>query len=169
MDRPEFESHEALGGVVLLTPEGYKRLHDELEHLTTVKRHEIAERLRESKDHGEFAEDNSELDETKFEQAMVESRITELKTIFSNAQVLDADHIPTDEVGVGSVVKVMDVDRKFDFEVRIVSSIEANPDEDLISNESPMGLALMGASKDEVVEFVAPAGKLRYQIVSISK
>jgi len=169
MDRAEFEQTEGFGSPVLLTADGYKRLHDELDYLTSVKRHEIADRLRESKDHGEFAEDNSELDETKFEQAMVENRIADLKAIFANASIIDPDLVPTDEVGIGSRVKVQDVDRKFEFEVTIVSSIEANPDEDYISNESPMGQALFGAIKDQVIEFLAPAGRLRYQILAIAK
>lgn len=165
----EFDYQHSAGGTVLLTPEGYKMLQAELENLTMVKRVEIADRLRESMDHGEFSEDNSELDEVKFEQAMIENRIAELKGIFSVAQVLQEDMISTDHVSVGSWVKVNDAERKVEFEVRIVSSFEANPDEDLISNESPMGLALVGHEVGDEVTFNAPAGKIKYAILSIRK
>src|SRR5436309_228670 len=122
------------GGGLFLTPEGYKKLQKELEHLTMVKRPEIADRIRESLQHGEFSEDNSELDEVKFEQAMVETRMAELKGIFGNAQILDVDHIPTDHVGIGSLAKIADQEMDDEFEVRIVASIEADPNNDLISN-----------------------------------
>src|SRR3954451_17756077 len=104
MNEAEIAS-EPLNGLYL-TPEGYQALQQELEHLTMVKRPEIADRIRESLQHGEFSEDNSELDEVKFEQAMVESRMAELKGIFGNAQVLEANQIPTDHVGIGSTVKI---------------------------------------------------------------
>jgi transcription elongation factor GreA len=161
-------SQEHQGGF-LLTAGGYKALQVELEHLTVVKRPEIADRIRESQQHGEFSEDNSELDEVKFEQAMVENRIAELKTIFGNATILDDSMIPTDHVGIGSMVTVLDKQYSDEFEVRIVTSIESNPSEDLISNESPMGLALFGHSAGDEVVFEAPEGKKTYKVVKISK
>src|SRR5580704_16135694 len=94
---------------ILLTARGHQLLQAELEQLTSVKRPEIADRIRESQQHGEFSEDNNELDEVKFEQAMVENRIAELKTIFGNAHVLEDHQIPTDRVGIGSLVTVHDV------------------------------------------------------------
>jgi len=165
----EDESFASPSSVLWLTPEGYRTLQQELEHLTLVKRPEIADRIRESLQHGEFSEDNSELDEVKFEQAMVETRISELKAIFGNAQVLDADKIPTDRVGMGSFVKVLDNEQKDEFEVRVVSSIEADPNDDLISNESPMGTALCGRTTGETIEFSAPEGPKRYTIVGIRR
>ena len=152
---------------VFLTPEGYKRLQEELENLTTVKRQEIATRLRESKEHGEFSEDNNELDEVKFEQAIIENRISDLKLIFAGAQVVEHDMLNDKEINVGNYVTVKDVDRGAEFEVRIVSSIEADPDQDYISNESPMGLALMGMGVGDTIDFDAPAGKLRYKVLKI--
>src|SRR5947208_11557217 len=113
-------------GGILVTAEGYRLLQQELEHLTLVKRPEIADRIRESQTHGEFAEDNSELDEVKFEQAMVEGRIAELKTIFGNAHVIDISSVPTDHVGLGSLVTVEDKDYGDKFDIRIVSSVEAD-------------------------------------------
>lgn len=156
------------GAPILLTAEGMERLKAELQHLTVDKRKEIAERIRESKDHGEFSEDNNELDEVKIEQAIVENRINELKTILSGATVLEDAMIPTDEVGLGSRVTVEDKERAVEFQVRIVASIEANPDEDLISEESPMGEAIMGLKVGEMAEFQAPGGKIRYTIKKIS-
>lgn len=156
-------------GGILLTPEGYKSLQAELEHLTISKRPEIADRIRESQQHGEFSEDNSELDEVKFEQAMVESRIAELKTIFGNAHVLDLDTIPLDRVSIGSLVTVEDIEYADVFEIRLVSSIEADPSRDLISNESPLGTALHGHEPNETVTFEAPEGRKKYKIISVSR
>jgi len=156
-------------GGFLITPEGYQALQLELEHLTVVKRPEIADRIRESQQHGEFSEDNSELDEVKFEQAMVENRIAELKTIFGNATILDDSMIPTEFVGVGSKVSVEDVDYKDDFQIRIVTSIEADPSRDLVSNESPMGTALLGHSVGDSVAFDTPDGKKHLKVLKISK
>ena len=165
--------HQASGqdiqGGLWLTPAGYKQLHAELEHLTVDKRPEIAFRIRESLQHGEFSEDNNELDEVKFEQAMVESRIAELKALFGSAQVLDPENIPTDYVGLGSKVLLEDLQYMDQFEVRVVAGIEADPNEDLISQESPMGAAIFGHSSGDAVEFMAPEGKKRYRIISISK
>ncbi|MDR3688617.1 MAG: transcription elongation factor GreA [Fimbriimonas sp.] len=160
--------NEPVGGI-LLTPKGYRALQVELEHLTVVKRPEIADRIRESQQHGEFSEDNSELDEVKFEQAMVENRIAELKTIFGNAHVLEEDQIPVDRVGFGSLVTVLDLQYDDEFEIRVVSSIESDPTQDLISNESPMGTALYGHSPGDEVLFEAPEGKKRYKIIKIER
>jgi transcription elongation factor GreA len=160
---------QEIGGAILLTPEGFQRLKDELEFLTSVKRPEIADRIRESQQHGEFSEDNTELDEVKFEQAMVENRIGELKTLFSNAQVLDEAALPDDRVVIGTYVAVHDQQFDEDFEVRIVSSIEADPTRDLISNESPMGTALYGHKTGDEVSFSAPEGKKSYKILSIRR
>lgn len=166
MDELELELEQS--APVLLTAAGHARLKAELQHLTVTKRAEIASRIRESKDHGEFSEDNNELDEIKIEQAMVESRINELKTILSGAEILEQDRIPTDYVGLGSFVTVHDVEKDFGFAVRIVASIEANADEDLISEESPMGEALLGLKAGDIAEFEAPVGKLRYKVEKIS-
>ena len=156
-------------GGLLLTARGYAQLKKELEHLTGTKRPEIADRIRESQQHGEFSEDNNELDEVKFEQAMVENRIAELKTIFGNAHVLDESQVSTDRVGVGVLVTVHDSTYDDEFEIRLVSSVEADPANDLISTESPMGTALLGHAPGDDVVFEAPEGKKRYKVVSIRK
>lgn len=165
MDELELESSPPL----LLTPEGHQRLQAELTRLTMEKRAEIAERIRESKDHGEYSEDNNELDEVKMEQAIVEERINQLKAVLATAEILESQHIPTDFIGLGSKVKVKDAERKVEFEVRLVSTVEADPDNDLISEESPLGQALMGLSVGETAEFEAPAGKIKYKVAAIGK
>ena len=159
---------EQTGGFYL-TPDGFKTLEKELEHLTMVKRPEIADRIRESQTHGEFAEDNSELDEVKFEQAMVEGRIAELKTIFSNAHVIDMAQVSTEHVGLGSKVTVEDVDFGDKFDIRIVTSVEADPTKDLVSNESPLGMALFGHKKGETLKVQAPDGAKNFKISKIGK
>jgi transcription elongation factor GreA len=161
MEELELES----SAPILLTPEGMARLKEELTRLTVNKRAEIAERIRESKDHGEYAEDNNELDEVKQEQAIVENRIAELKVTLSNAETLDLKQVPTKEVGLGSFVTLKD-DRG-SFEVRIVASVEANPDEDTVSEESPLGQAIYGRPLGDTVEFIAPGGKMKYNIAKI--
>ncbi|MBL8040678.1 MAG: transcription elongation factor GreA [Chthonomonas sp.] len=165
----ELELSQISSTAVFITPEGYATLQQELDHLTSVKRGEIAERLRDSKMHGEFSEDNNELDEVKFEQAIVENRIAELKGVFAQAQVIDTDTLSVTHVGVGNYVTVRDPERKIEFKIRMVSSFEADPENDLISDESPMGIALMGRAVGDEVEFSAPAGKMRYQVLEISK
>jgi len=156
--------------VVYLTPQGYKKLTEELSHLTTVRRHEIANRIREANEHGEFADDNTEFDEIKFEQALVEKRVAELKELLGQAQKLTPKDIPTDRVGVGSVVKLRNMDKRGDiFDVRMVAPYEADPDANYISMESPVGQALTGRKAGEKVEIKVPAGLLRYEIKEINK
>jgi len=152
-----------------LTEEGYKALQAELETLTTVKRHEIAERIRASQEHGEFSEDNSELDEVKMEQAMVEARISDLKEVFGSAQVLEVDFITTDVVGIGSMVKLNDLEFGDTFEVRVVAGIEADPNRDQVSVDSPLGQALLGQEAGETVSVKAPDGLRSYKIQSIGR
>lgn len=154
---------------IWLTAEGYKLLQEELEVLTSTKRPEIAERIRASQEHGEFSEDNSELDEVKFEQAIVENRIAELKTIFGSAQILEKNAIPTDHVGLGTKVTLNDPEFGETFTVRVVSTIEADPSRDLISNESPMGHAIWGVAPGSVVTFDAPDGRKSFTVVSLAR
>jgi transcription elongation factor GreA len=154
---------------IWLTANGYAELREELDNLTTVKRPEIAQRIRASQEHGEFSEDNSELDEVKFEQAMVEQRIVELKTIFGTAQVLNPDSVSTDYVGIGSKVTLEEVGYGETFDVQVVSSIEADPEKGRVSNESPIGDALMGQSVGETVTVEAPAGPQKIKILKLAR
>ncbi len=162
-------THVEAGSETWLTPEGYQRMKEELHHLTMVKRPEIADRIRDSQQHGEFSEDNSELDEVKFEQAMVENRIGDLKMLFSTARILEPDNIPTDRVGIGSFVKVRDTQYGEEFEVRIVCSVESDPDRDYISNESPMGSSLLGSAVGQHVTVEAPLGRQVYDVLEIRR
>lgn len=155
--------------VIYLTPAGHKRLEEELQYLTTARRQEIAARIRDSKEHGEFSEDNSELDEVKFEQAMVEGRIVDLKSVLANAQVITPEDVSTKEVTIGSLVQLANTRNKDEFKVMVVSSIEADPDEDRISTESPLGEAIFGKKKGDKVTVDAPAGKITYEIKGLAK
>ncbi len=153
---------------ILLTPSGYARLEKELERLRTVQRRDVAERIRDSQHSGEFAE-NTEYEEAKVEQAMVENRIRDLRRLLQRAEVIRPDDIPTDHVGMGSVVVLHDLGAGEDWTITIVGSVEADPENGLISNESPLGRALMGRKVGEKVAVQVPAGRLRYRIESITK
>ncbi len=153
---------------IVLTADGHRRISEELEHLRTVRRREVADRIRESKTFGEFAE-NSEYEDAKNEQAFVEGRVLELKLVLQNASVLAPEDIPTDVVGLGSKVTVRDMDSKEQWEYTIVGSIEADPSEDRISDESPVGESLMDHKVGDVVEVRVPAGKAKYKIIKINK
>lgn len=153
---------------ILLTAMGLKKVEHELEQLRLVHRKRVADRIRDSKQFGEFAE-NSEYEDAKTEQAFVEGRIEELKQVLIHAQVIEESEVLTDAVGVGCIVKIVDLETNDDWEFTIVGSVEANPAEDKISNESPVGESLMGRKVGETVEVEIPAGLARYQIVSIRK
>lgn len=153
---------------LVLTASGLKKIEGELEHLRTVHRKEVADRIRESKQFGEFSE-NSEYEDAKTEQAFVEGRILDLKRILLNAHVVEEDEIHTDVVGVGSKVKVRDLETKDEWVYTIVGSVEADPTEDRISNESPVGEALMEKKVGAVIEVDVPAGKAQYKIIKITK
>jgi transcription elongation factor GreA len=153
---------------IVLTADGLKRIEQELDHLRTVHRREVADRIRESKAFGEFSE-NSEYEDAKTEQAFVEGRILELKLILLNASVIEEADIPTDMVGVGSKVTVRDLESGDEWEYTIVGSVEADPSEDRISNESPVGEALLDQKVGDVIEVEVPAGTVKYEIVKIGK
>ncbi len=153
---------------VLLTPEGYKRLEDELEMLRTVKRKETAERIKTARGFGDISE-NSEYEDAKKEQAFVEGRILTLEKMLRNARVLENKEISTEQVGVGSTVLLKDFDYNQEVEYILVSSAEANPNESRISDESPVGKAIMGKPVGSVVEVAVPAGTLKYEILGIRR
>lgn len=144
---------------VILTPEGLEKLKAELEELTTVKRREVAERIKDAREYGDISE-NSEYDDAKNEQAMIESRILSLEEKLRSATVVDAKDINTDVVGVGTAVQIKDESGK-SVTYTIVGSTEANPAEKKLSNESPVGRALIGHAKGETVQVQLPNGKAR--------
>jgi len=149
---------------VYVTPEGLKKLEDELEHLRTVKRQEVAQRLHEAMEDGELIE-NAEYEAAKNEQAFVEGRILELEHMLAQAQVIEPGK-STGVVGIGSTVVIQE-DGKPAETYTIVGAAEANPRDGLISNESPMGQALLDHKTGDDVDVRAPAGTLRFRIVKI--
>jgi transcription elongation factor GreA len=151
---------------VILTPAGHKKLKVEIEHLSTVKRREVAERIKQAREFGDIAE-NSEYDDAKNEQAMLEHRIATLEERLKNARVIAKNEITTDVVSVGTRVRLRDVDAKETIEYTIVGSAEANPAEQKLSNESPVGKAIIGRKKGETVDVTAPRGSLKYKIMDI--
>ena len=153
---------------VLLTQEGYDNLEKELEYLTTEKRGEIAERIKIALGFGDLSE-NSEYDEAKNAQAANEAKIAELENKLRYAKIIDESEIDTKTVQVGNTVKVLDMEFNEEESYTIVGSTEVDLTQNKISNESPIGLALMGAKKGQIVEAQAPAGVIKYKIISITK
>ncbi|MEW5761883.1 MAG: transcription elongation factor GreA [Bacillota bacterium] len=153
---------------VLLTPAGLKKLEDELEQLKSVRRREVAERIKQAIEFGDITE-NAEYEEAKNEQGFIEGRILTLEKILRNARVIEAGEIGTEEVTIGSTVRLADVDQGQEVEYTIVGSVEADPSAHLISYESPVGHALLGQKKGDIVEVRVPMGLLRYRIVDILK
>ena len=149
-----------------LTEEGLARLEDELKHLETVRRHEVGQRIKEAKEFGDISE-NSEYDDAKNEQAWVESRIIEVTQILARATIIDPP-TKSDKVTLGSKVKLESANGVTVYQV--VGSAEADPANDKISNESPVGQAIMGRKKGDSVKVATPSGKvIEYKILSISR
>ena len=145
---------------VILTPEGLTKLNDELEHLSTAKRREIAERIKEAREFGDISE-NSEYDDAKNEQAMLESRIAALQEKLRMATVIETKDLSTDVVQVGSIVHVKDEKTGKSVKYTIVGSAEAKPLESKLSNESPVGRALIGHKRNDTVAVKVPRGPAR--------
>jgi transcription elongation factor GreA len=151
---------------VILTKEGYQSLKNEIEYLKTERRREVAERIKVAREFGDIAE-NAEYDSAKNEQAMLEARIAKLEERLAAARVIEKREISKDVVSIGSTVRLRDVDAKQTVEYRIVGSAEANPAELKLSNESPVGKAIIGRKKGETVEVTTPRGSLKYKILEI--
>lgn len=152
---------------VLLTPGGLKKLEAELEHLKSYRRKEIADRIKQAISFGDISE-NSEYEEAKNEQAFVEGRILTLEKTLRNAQVIDSDS-DDEVVALGAWVRLKDLEEPDEVEYEIVGSPEADPGNFRISNESPLGKAVLGQKAGSVVEINVPAGLLRYEITGIRK
>ena len=153
---------------ILLTEEGYKKMEAELEKLKTEERAEIAERIKVALGFGDLSE-NSEYDEAKNAQAENEERIAELEAKLRFAKIIDDSEIDTKKVQIGNTVKVLDMEFDEEVEYTIVGTTEADITQNKISNESPIGSALLGAKKNQVVEVQVPAGVSKYKILSITK
>ncbi|WP_149096278.1 transcription elongation factor GreA [Paenibacillus terrae] len=153
---------------VILTQEGLRKLEDELENLKSVKRREVAERIKVAIGYGDISE-NSEYEDAKNEQAFIEGRVITLEKLLRNARIINSDEIETDVVGVGATVTVEDMEIGDVTEYAIVGSAESDPLQNKISNESPLGKAMLGKKKGTVVDVTVPAGVIQYKIVDIKK
>lgn len=152
---------------VILTAAGLQKLEEELEELKTVKRREVAARIKEAISYGDLSE-NSEYEESKNEQAFIEGRIITLEKMLRNARVISDNDVDTGVVSVGSTVKVKDLEFGDIMDYKIVGSAESDPLQNKISNESPVGIALLGKSKGSTVDVNVPAGTIRYEILEIN-
>ena len=152
----------------VITDEGLKKLEQELEFLKTVKRKEVAEKIKVALSFGDLSE-NSEYDEAKNDQAILEGRITEIENQLKNVRVLDESELTTEKVHIGGKVEIKDLEDGDVCEYRIVGSTESDPMNGLISDESPVGKGLLDHKVGDVVEIEVPAGVVKYEILGISK
>ena len=153
---------------VILTGEGLKKLEEELKQTKSVRRREVAERIRQAIAFGDISE-NSEYEDAKNEQAFIEGRILTLEKMLRNATIIDEDNLDTGVVSIGSMVLLKDWEINEEVKYTIVGSAEADPGNYKISNESPVGKAIIGQPKGSVVEVLAPVGAIQYEIVDILK
>ncbi len=153
---------------IIVSHEGLKKLQQELEHLKTVKRKEVAQAIQKARAYGDLSE-NSEYDEAKNEQAEIETKISHLEATLENAIVLDDTELGTDKVNVGNKVTVHNIDDGEETEYKIVSTAEADPIMFLISDDSPLGKALIGQRKGDSINVETPMGIVKYTITNISK
>lgn len=147
---------------------GYEKLVEEREYLVTVKRKEVAQKLKEARSFGDLSE-NAEYDEAKNEQAILESKINELELLIANAIVVEDDEISTDEIGVGSKIKIKDLEFDEVETLQIVGSTESDPDNGKISDESPIGKAALRKKVGDIFEVEAPAGLLKFEVLEITR
>jgi len=153
---------------VLLTDEGLKKLEEELEYLKTQKRQEVAEKIKHARGFGDLSE-NSEYDEAKDEQAKVEMRIVEIEKMLKNVKIIDNSELDLDVVSVGTKLRIYDFDFDEEMTYSVVGSTEADPDNGKISDESPIGKALLGKKTGEIVEVETPGGTIKLEILEIGK
>ena len=146
----------------------YKQLEDELENLKVVKRKEVAAKIKEAREQGDLSE-NAEYDAAKDEQRDIEARIDELEKILKNAEVIVEDEVDLDKINIGCQVKILDIEMNQELDYKIVGSTEANSLKGKISNESPVGRALIGAKTGDIVRVETPGGELEYQVLEIQR
>ena len=152
----------------LLTQEGHQKLQDELHELKVVRRKEIAQKIKEAREQGDLSE-TAEYDAAKDEQRDIEARIEELEKLLKNAEVVDEDEVDLERINIGCRVKILDVEYNEELEYKIVGSTEANSLKGKISNESPVGKALMGTKVGDVITVETPAGAFQYKVLEIQK
>lgn len=153
---------------VVLTYEGLKKMEDELEDLKTVRRKDVAEKIKEARGQGDLSE-NAEYDAAKEEQAEIEARIVTLEKMLRNAEVIDEEDVNSESINVGNKVKLFDMEFNEEIDYIIVGSAEADPLHGKISNESPLGAGLIGHSVGETIVIEAPKGQMSYKILEINK
>jgi len=153
---------------MILTVAGLRKLERELEYLKMVKRREVAERIKQAIEFGDIT-DSSEYEDAKNEQAFIEGRIITLEKALRNAKVIDAEDVGTEEVGIGSTVRLKDLNGGEELQYTIVGSMESDPRSNKISDESPVGRAMLGQRVGNIVEIQVPAGTLKYQIIDITR
>ncbi|MCH5280862.1 MAG: transcription elongation factor GreA [Lachnospiraceae bacterium] len=152
----------------ILTYEGLKKYEDELHDLKVYKRKEVAQKIKEAREQGDLSE-NAEYDAAKDEQRDIEARIEELEKILKNAEVVVEDEVDLDKINIGCVVKIKDMEAKQELTYKIVGSTEANSLKGKISNESPVGRALIGAKVGDTVKVEVPVGILKYKVLEIQR
>lgn len=152
----------------ILTYEGLQKLEEELQDLKVVKRREIAQKIKEAREQGDLSE-NAEYDAAKDEQRDIEARIEEIEIILKNAEVVVEDEVDLDKISVGCKVRILDMEYDEELEYKIVGSTEANSLKGKISNESPLGIALLGSRVGDEVKVEAPVGELTYKVLEIQK
>ena len=152
----------------ILTYEGLKKYEEELQDLKVVKRREVAQKIKEAREQGDLSE-NAEYDAAKDEQRDIEARIEELEKILKNAEVVDEDEVDLERINIGCKVKILDIEYNEELEYKIVGSTEANSLKGKISNESPVGKALMGTKVGDVITVETPAGAFQYKVLEIQK
>ena len=152
----------------ILTYEGLKKLEDELQDLKVNQRREIAQKIKEAREQGDLSE-NAEYDAAKDEQRDIEARIEQIEKILKNAEVVLEEEIDLDKISIGCLVRVLDVEYDEEEEYKLVGSSEASSLQNKISNESPFGQALIGAKVGDIVEVEAPAGVIKYKVLSIHR
>ncbi len=151
-----------------MSREGFQKLQNELEYLVTVRRKEVAEKLKEARSYGDLSE-NAEYDEAKNEQGMLEAQIADLEAVIANAVIVDDGSMSLDEVGIGSYVKLKDFDLDEIVEYQIVGSTESDPDDNKISDESPVGKGCLKKKVGDVFEVEAPMGTLKFEVLNIRR
>lgn len=152
----------------ILTYEGLKKLEDELQELKVVKRKEVAQKIKEAREQGDLSE-NAEYDAAKDEQRDIEARIEDIEKILKNAEVVVEEEVETDKISIGCVVRLLDCEFDEELEYKIVGSTEANSLKGKISNESPVGRALMGARVGDSVKVETQVGELEYKVLEIQR
>ena len=152
----------------ILTYEGLKKYEEELQDLKVVKRREVAQKIKEAREQGDLSE-NAEYDAAKDEQRDIEARIEELEKILKNAEVVDEDEVDLERINIGCKVKILDVEYNDELEYKIVGSTEANSLKGKISNESPVGKALIGTKVGDVISVETPAGVFQYKVLEIQR